>query len=246
MHERIIESISLFLYIYISSEIKTKFSSLQLDNTERQGSFLIPLFLIHAMRRKRNLGKPCIRYVCGFYWNPCQEPSYTLFLVVGPSASKEEEREEEGKEITEENREKKRTDERKGGGSDEARVNRVQSRERKEKGGGAKSRGALVSRTYYAVLMTMSEAVFELEIRRCLLNPHPRLRASTSIRFYKHPPLPSFALHSSSSSSSSEEENRLNADIFLHKCEMFVESFRRRKSRLLFRVAFSRVGTGLE
>lgn len=132
MHERIIESISLFLYI--SSEIKTKFSSLRLDNTERQGSFLIPLFLIHAMRRKRNLGKPCIRYVCGFYWNPCQEPSYTLFLVVGPSASKEEEREEEGKEITEENREKKRTDERKGGGSDEARVNRVQSRERKGKG----------------------------------------------------------------------------------------------------------------
>lgn len=50
------------------------------------------------------------------------------------SASKEEEREEEGKEITEENREKKRTDERKGGGSDEARVNRVQSRERKGKG----------------------------------------------------------------------------------------------------------------
>lgn len=134
VHERIIESISLFLYIYISSEIKTKFSSLRLDNTERQSSFLIPLFLIHAMRRKRNLGRPCIRYVCGFYWNPCQEPSYTLFLVVGPSASKEEEREEEGKEITEENREKKRTDERKGGGSDEARVNRVQSRERKGKG----------------------------------------------------------------------------------------------------------------
>lgn len=53
---------------------------------------------------------------------------------VGPSASKEEEREEEGKEITEENREKKRTDERKDGGSDEARVNRVQSRERKGKG----------------------------------------------------------------------------------------------------------------
>lgn len=38
----------------------------------------------------------------------------------------------------------------------------------------------------------MSEAVFELEILRCLLNPHPRLRASTSIRFYKHPPLSSF------------------------------------------------------
>ena len=38
----------------------------------------------------------------------------------------------------------------------------------------------------------MSEAVFELEILRCLLNPHPRLRASTSIRFYKHPSLSSF------------------------------------------------------
>lgn len=40
-------------------------------------------------------------------------------------------------------------------------------------------------RMYYTVLMTMSEAVFELEIRRCLLNPRTR-RASTSNRFYKH------------------------------------------------------------
>ena len=64
--------------------------------------------------------------------NPCQEPRYTLFLLVSLLLPKENEREREreeegeGKEISEENREKKRTDERKGGGSDEARVNRVQ------------------------------------------------------------------------------------------------------------------------
>lgn len=58
-------------------------------------------------------------------------------------------------------------------------------------------------RMYYTVLMTMSEAVFELEIRRCLLNPRTR-RASTSNRFYKHGR--SFALRTSSTSSSTSRE----------------------------------------
>lgn len=58
-------------------------------------------------------------------------------------------------------------------------------------------------RMYYTVLMTMSEAVFELEIRRCLLNPRTR-RASTSNRLYKHGR--SFALRTSSTSSSTSRE----------------------------------------
>lgn len=102
-----------------------------LDNTRRQRSFLIPLFLVYE---EKGIWEK--RVSATFVDSTASESVsrakvHIVSACLSPSSERERERkgeeeEGEGKEISEENREKKRTDERKGGGSDEARVNRVQ------------------------------------------------------------------------------------------------------------------------